>query len=373
MGVAIKKVMAAMEAWAPRDLAESWDNVGLLVGNPNEITEGVLTALDVTEENVRYAIEHQIGLIVAHHPLIFKPLKSLTAGTLQTDLLALLQRHRIAVYAAHTNLDIAAGGVNDNLAALLGLQNVRGLAKTGLAPAYKLAVYVPGTHADVVRKALGDAGAGFVGRYSHCSFAVTGEGRFRPEAGTNPYIGTVGNDELVREERIETIVPQDLLQPVLNAMLAVHPYEEVAYDVYPLHNGGQAHWLGRIGELPQALTLPQALAHIRRALAIPVLRYAGERADKVRTIAFCSGAGMEFWRDALNKGADLYLTGDVKYHEVQEAVAAGLIIADGHHYYTEQHIATAIATYLRKQFADEALRIEEDPLRRDVFQFYIEN
>ncbi len=373
MGIQVKEIVAAMEEWAPKRLAESWDNVGLLVGNPNSEISAVLTALDVTKENVAYAIQNGIGMIVAHHPLIFKPLKSLATGTLQTDLLAELQKNEIAVYAAHTNLDIAVGGVNDNLAKMLGLGNIRGLVRTGEEKAYKLTVYVPSTHANEVRDAIGGAGAGYIGKYSHCSFTAEGRGRFLPEEGTNPYIGTKGRMEVVREERIETVVRENDLSKVLATMLAVHPYEEVAYDIYPLVNGGKVHWLGRVGEWEREVSVEKAFERIRKALGIPVLRYAGATNGRIQRIALCSGSGMDFYRDAKEAAADLYLTGDIRYHDAQDAVGQGLLIVDGHHFYTEQHVANILATYLKK-YAEEAKKdftVVEDESRKDIFSFHM--
>lgn len=366
MATTVREITQYLETWAPRELAESWDNVGLLCGHPDREVRHVLTALDVTAENVAYAVNNGVDLIVAHHPLIFKPLKTLAGGTPLTDLLATLQRYDIAVYAAHTNLDIAAGGVNDRLAELLGLTEVKGLVHTGTEAAYKLVVFTPATHADAVRAALGDSGAGYIGKYSHCSFSATGTGRFLPHDGARPYLGTIGAPETVREERIETIVPEALLEATIRAMLAAHPYEEVAYDVYPLQAPAATHWLGRVGKLPEALPLPEALRHIREVLGIPVLRSAGH-CESVRTIALCGGSGMEFWPQALQSGADLYLTGDVRYHDAQSAAAAGLVVADGHHYYTEAPIADVLAQRLAARNPD--LTCTADPTRKDIFEF----
>lgn len=372
MGFSVKDICISMERWAPKETAESWDNVGLLVGDPGQEVKGILTALDVTKENVMYAIENHINLIVAHHPILFKPLKSLAQGTLQTDMIALLQKHSIAVYAAHTNLDIAVGGVNDVLASLLALQDISGLVKTGEEKMYKVVVMVPNSYAEEVRQALGKAGAGYIGNYSHCSFSVNGTGRFLPESGAKPFLGNIGVMELASEERIETIVPQGILAQALTAMINVHPYEEVAYDVYPLENVGKSYWLGRIGRLEKEISAQVALERIRSQLGIPILRYAGNIDRTVQTIAICSGAGMDFWRMALQRGADLYLTSDIKYHEAQEAAAAGLLVVDGHHFYTEQRIADTMARYLQSDLP-EIVSVTADPTRKDIFGFVGEN
>ena len=360
-----------MEQWADPSRAESWDNVGLLCGNKNNEVTGVVTALDVTEETLDLAVEVEAQMIVAHHPLVFRPISSLAEGTRVTDTLALAQRHGIAVFAAHTNLDIAPGGVNDMLAERLRLIRLRGLHATKSEPLYKLVVYVPLTHADMIRHVLGEAGAGHIGKYSHCSFSTVGEGRFMPEEQATPYIGVSGKWETVEEQRIETIVSRTHLCGVLEKMIAAHPYEEVAYDVYPLAGPGSEITLGKVGEWEQAYSAKEALRFIKERLGIPALRYAGSLERQVRTVALCSGSGMEFYRDALRAGADLYVTGDVRYHEAQDAAAEGLLVADGHHFYTEQFVAEGIARYLSKYALDQGwlLQVIEDNTRTDIFSF----
>lgn len=371
MRVQVGDIVAAMDAWADPAWAESWDNVGLLCGDPEHLVTGVVTALDVTREAVEAAAASGAQMIVAHHPLLFRPLSSLAQGTRVTDTLALAQRYGVAVFAAHTNLDIAPGGVNDMLASRLQLTRLRGLHMTQRETLYKLAVYVPGTHADRIRSVLGAEDAGHIGKYSHCSFSVSGEGRFLPEENTHPYIGTAGQTETVAEERIETVVTGRRLDKTIAAMMAAHPYEEPAYDIYPLARPGRAVTLGKVGEWETPCTGTEALQRVKERLGIPVLRYAGDTQRTVRTVALCSGSGMEFYREALAAGADLYVTGDVRYHDAQDAEAEGLLVADGHHFHTEQMIAEGIADYLRDcaQRNGWQLDVEEDHTRRDVFSF----
>ena len=209
--VTMKDIAGAIERHAPVSLQESWDNCGLQVGSMSGTVCRVLTALDVTAEVVAEAIEKRVQCIVSHHPMIFKGLKSINLGTMQGKMIGDLLQHGIHVYSAHTNLDVARGGLNDEVANRLGLQSIKGLVETGRESAYKVAVYVPTSHSEAVRQAMGDAGAGHIGEYSHCSFSVTGEGRFLPLEGTNPYIGRVGTVEMVQEERVETVVPKKLL------------------------------------------------------------------------------------------------------------------------------------------------------------------
>lgn len=233
MSVTVGEIVKVLNTWAPLELKESWDNPGLLIGNPDEPVDKVLVTLDVMMGTVDYAVEHGVKLIVSHHPVIFDGLKSLRTDTYNGAMYQKLLAHHIAVYSAHTNLDSADGGVNDVLANLLGLTDVEGLVPVSEDKLYKIAVYVPESHSDALRKALADSGAGYIGKYSDCSFTTKGEGRFKAHEGANPFIGSVGNVETVAEERIETIVPERGLKKVLKAMIAAHPYEEPAYDIYP--------------------------------------------------------------------------------------------------------------------------------------------
>ena len=244
--VTMKDIAQAIERQAPLQLQESWDNCGLQVGSMSSSIQRVLTALDVTPEVVSEAIERQVDAIVTHHPMIFKGIKSINTDTMQGKMIKDLLCHDINVYSAHTNLDVTDGGLNDEVARRLGLQDIQGLEETGRDVAYKVAVYVPVTHSEQLRQAMGDAGAGHIGAYSHCSFSVAGEGRFLPLEGTSPFIGHVGTMETVQEERVETVVPAKLLGQVLASMEKVHPYEEIAYDVVALENAHDAHYIGRM-------------------------------------------------------------------------------------------------------------------------------
>ena len=284
----------------------------------------------------------------------------------------LLVQNDIACYAAHTNLDIATAGVNDLLAEQIGLVDVEGLVPVHHEPFYKVAVFTPQTHADAVRAAMGGHGAGALGDYSHCTFSVQGQGRFLPLSGAQPFLGNLGQMETVEEERVEAIVPAQDLNTVLRAMLAAHPYEEVAYDVYPLEQPRETFYLGRIGRFPKTLSLEEALKKIQTALEIPVLRYAGQR-ETVERVALCSGAGVEFADAAVQQGADLYLTADVKYHEAQRAAAQGIVVVDGHHYHTEIKVADCLAEYLTRTFATDGVRLNivADPVRADIFSFLV--
>ena len=354
----VQDIINLMETWAPLPLAESWDNPGLMVGRRDQEVTGILTTLDVTLEAIDYAVQEGANLIISHHPFIFKGIKQLDLASPQGRMIEKAIKHDIAIYSAHTNLDIAQGGLNDMLAARLGLVDVTGFVKTSTAKNYKLVTYAPVENADDIRQALGDAGAGFIGNYSHCSFSAHGEGRFQPEEGANPYLGQEGTLEMVREVRIETIVPEALLSSVVKAMKEAHPYEEVAYDVFELVEPVAAHTLGRMGRLPKAMTLAELTKHVEAALPKARLRLAGAKPEgAVERMALCSGGGADFIGQAKAKGAQVYLTGDVKYHDAQRAKELGLLVIDAGHFGTEEIVAEGLKDKLSAMLAEESWSI----------------
>ncbi|MBP2633003.1 MAG: NGG1p interacting factor 3 protein [Firmicutes bacterium] len=369
MSVKCQVIMDAIEALAPRYLAESWDNVGLLVGSPAQTIAKVMICLDVSEDVIQRAIAQQVDLIISHHPLIFKPFKNLRTDLAQGRLLGQLLKANIAVYAAHTNLDTAVGGVNDVLAQKLDLHKVEPLTISYQEELVKLAVFVPVGYAGIVQEAIGTAGAGHIGNYSHCNFQVEGRGNFLPLAGAKPFIGKQGELESVDEIRIETIMPQKIMNKVVKAMLKVHPYEEVAYDLYPLKNTGGKFGLGRIGQLEESMKAEEFAHKAKLALDIANVRLVGEKHKIIKKVALCSGSGAEFIGKAAYAGADILVTGDVKYHEAQKALESGINLLDAGHFGTEMPIVKVVATYL-EQCNDKGkwqVDISYDTLSKDLF------
>lgn len=343
----VQQVITLMEQLAPRSYAESWDNVGLMVGDRNAIVTGVLTTLDVTAEAISYAIEHDCNLIVSHHPLIFKGLKQLSCDTAQGRMINQLIQHNIAVYSAHTNLDIAPGGLNDMLAERLGLIDIKGFIKTGEDTLYKITTFVPENAADAVRIAMGNAGAGRIGNYEYCSFSAHGEGRFVGNDNSHPVIGEAGAMTVVPEVQINALVDGMHLQGVIKTMKDVHPYEEAAYEVLSLVEPKEAtQYLGRIGRLPNALDLDTFREWVQEALPEANIRFAGIAPKEIQSIALCSGAGAEFIKDAARLHVDAYVTGDVKYHDAQLAKELGLLVVDAGHFGTESIVASGLCDYL---------------------------
>ncbi|MFB9761807.1 Nif3-like dinuclear metal center hexameric protein [Ectobacillus funiculus] len=325
------EIISLFETMYPKAFAMEGDPIGLHIGALNRPVTNVLIALDVTEEVVDEAIEKQAGLIIAHHPLVYRPLKTIHTDTAYGRIIEKCIKHDIAVYAAHTNVDIASGGVNDLLAEALDLVQTEVLVPTYEENLKKLVVFVPVSHRESVQQALGASGAGHIGNYSSCTFNVEGTGTFLPLEETNPYTGTAGKLEHVEEVRIETIFPASLQRKVVRAMLAAHPYEEVAYDIYPLENKGNVLGLGKIGYLPEAMTLEQFAGYVKERLDVPAVRVVGALQDTVKKVAVVGGDGNKYIKQAKFKGADVYVTGDLYYHVAHDAMMLGLHVVDPGH------------------------------------------
>lgn len=339
------EIVNLLDRWVPKYLVEKWDNTGFQIGDPEKEVKRILLSLDLTKEVFQRALEIQAHMIISHHPLIFKPLKSITKLTSKENLIYNIIKEDIVVYNAHTNLDLASNGVNDVLASILELKNTRPLNRIYEEPLYKLVVFVPNSYRDKVRKVLGEEGAGWIGNYSHCTYNIEGIGTFMPREGTNPYIGNIYELEEVRETRIETIVEKKDLNKVINKMLEVHSYEEVAYDIYPLMNQGKIFGYGRIGEIEKT-TLTNYLDKIKKNLDVEYLIVYGPIDKEIENVAVCGGSGSSFIYDAYSNKADVYITGDIKYHDAQYAQELGLIVVDAGHFHTEKVILPVIKKYL---------------------------
>jgi dinuclear metal center YbgI/SA1388 family protein len=360
-----------IEELAPPSWAESWDNVGLQLGDPNRPAGKVLVALELTGGVVEEAISTAANLVVVHHPAIFRPLKALRFDTTAGRRLERLIQAGIGLYAAHTNLDQAAGGTNDTLAAAAGLTEHEVLQRIGEEKYVKLVVFVPRGHEDAVRTALAGAGAGHIGNYSHCTFQTEGTGTFLPLEGTNPFLGEQGRLEYASEFRLETILPESGVRRAVQAMIAAHPYEEVAYDLYPLANPGRQRGHGRIGKLAAPVSLGELTERIKAALEIPAVRTVGSPERQIGKVAVGAGSGAMLIGDAARRGADVLITGDVKYHEAQDAVDAGLSLIDVGHWASERIVVKPLSAYLRQKLAADgvAAEIVEAQAGRDPFAF----
>ncbi|MDF2668626.1 MAG: Nif3-like dinuclear metal center hexameric protein [Paenibacillus sp.] len=324
-------VIQLFERMVPKHLAMPDDKIGLQLGTLQKTINTLLVALDVTDEVVNEAIGLGANLIIAHHAIIYRPLSNLQTDSPTGRLYEKLIKHDIAVYIAHTNYDIAEGGMNDLMAESLGLAVTAHLETIHNEPLKKLVVYVPTTHQEAVRTAIFNAGAGDIGNYSHCSFSLEGKGTFLPGEGTNAYIGQVGKLEQVDEARIETIVPQSIERQVIQSMLKAHPYEEAAYDLYTLNLKGKSFGLGRIGRLPAPESLTSLVERVKKAFDVPFVRVVGDPNREIRKVAVLGGAGSRYVRHAQFAGADVLVTGDIDYHTAHDALAAGIAIIDAGH------------------------------------------
>jgi dinuclear metal center YbgI/SA1388 family protein len=344
----IADIIALLESIAPPSLQEGYDNAGLLTGNAGWACTGALCTLDATEEIVNEAIQRGCNLIVAHHPIIFGGLKKITGRNYVEKTIITAIKNDIAIYAIHTNLDNIIDGVNGMMADKLGLVN-RKILSPKEATLKKLFTFVPVEYAEQVRAALFEAGAGQISNYDECSFGAEGTGTFRGGAGTNPFVGQPGERHYEKELKIEVIFPSYLQTPLIRALRTAHPYEEVAYDIVNLANTHPGIGSGLVGELPDAVSEIVFFKQLKLAFGLTVIRHTPLLRRPVRKVALCGGAGSFLVFKALAAGADIYITGDMKYHEFFDANGR-LIIADIGHFESEQFTIDLLAGILQEKF-----------------------
>ncbi|MFC6999623.1 Nif3-like dinuclear metal center hexameric protein [Rufibacter roseus] len=349
----IKDVVRALEQYAPPAYQEAYDNALLQVGDPEATVNRVLVTLDCTEEVVEEAIERGCNLIVAHHPVIFKALKSLTGRTPVERTLLKALKHQIAIFACHTNLDHVHNGVNAKLCEKLGIENTRILApKSNLLT--KLEFFVPVEDTEKVLEAVHAAGAGQIGEYTDCSFRITGTGRFTPSSQANPHIGQTGKTEETIENRIEVIFPSFKQNQVMRALLKAHPYEEVAHFLIELENENQEVGAGMIGELETALTAEEFAQHLKKQLNLITFKHTAWPDKLIKKVAVCGGAGSFLLSKAKAAGADVFVTADLKYHEFFEANSK-MALVDVGHYESEVYTKELFYDILTKTFSNFAV------------------
>ncbi len=340
-------VCAAMDEWAPQGLAYDWDRTGLAIGDPQANVKRALVALTVTREAFNAAVKAKAGIIVAHHPPIWEPFKTLRTDDPATRLCLDIAQAGMACFSAHTNLDLAKGGVNDVLADAIGLQDKQPLLHADHARYVKLVTFVPEKHLAKVRDAVCAKGAGVIGQYTHCSFSTPGTGTFLPGKQASPFSGKVEQLNEEPELRFEVLVPKASLPHVLKALFDAHPYEEAAYDVVNIENTNPSIALGVKGALPKSMTLKNFAKSVCKCLKIPDLKVVGQQGSKVRSVAVIGGAGGS-QISKIPTGIDVLVTGDVSYHDALDAQQRGLAVIDAGHAETEKLIVPTIAKYLRK-------------------------
>jgi dinuclear metal center YbgI/SA1388 family protein len=361
----VAEITAALEAIAPLDQAAEWDNVGLLLGDPAGPVERVMTCLTVTPDSVAEAIESQVNLIVSHHPILFRPVQRFTTATPEGRMLLNLVQAGVAVYSPHTAFDNCAGGINDLLAQKLGLADVQPLRAGAGAGQCKIVVFVPDADLGKVSDALFAAGAGRIGQYRECSFRLAGQGTFFGTEGANPTLGVKGRREEVAEWRLEVVCPESSVNQALAAMRLAHSYEEPAYDVYPLRPGRSKTGAGRVGMLTAPMPLEAFAKRVKDVLNASSVQTVGSAGQSVQRVAIACGAAGEFLTDAVAQRADVFLTGEVRFHDCLAAQAQRIALVLPGHHATERIGVEALADRLQAQFSQAkvwACRRERDPL-----------
>ena len=353
----IKDITNLFEQLAPLGLQESYDNAGLIVGDYNADIDSVLVTLDVTEEIVDEAIEKKVGLIVAHHPIVFSGIKKITGKNYVERSLLKAIKNDIAIYAAHTNLDSVEIGVNGKICEKLDLRDCKILHPVS-GQLKKLVSFVPTQHANKVREAVFAAGAGNIGNYDSCSYNLHGEGTFRASENTNPFVGSIGEVHTEKEIRFETVFPAYLQAKVISALFRAHPYEEVAYDIYALDNTYSKAGMGMIGVLTVEMDEKQFLQKLKTTFNTGIIKHTALKDKKVQKIAVCGGAGSFLLKQAIAAGADFFVSGDFKYHQFFDAENK-IVIADIGHFESEQFTKELFYELLTKNFPKFAVHLSE--------------
>jgi dinuclear metal center YbgI/SA1388 family protein len=353
----IKEVCSFLEEVAPLALQEDYDNAGLQCGEESQEVDGILVCVDVTDEVIEEAIKKSCNLIVSHHPVIFKGLKKITGRSMAERIVFKAIQHSIAIYSAHTNLDAVTWGVNKKIADVMELEGGKILSpvKNHLR---KLVTFVPHEHAENVRNALFGGGAGHIGDYDHCSYNLEGKGTFRPLEGTNPFSGVQGETHFEPEARIETVYPVHLEKHIINAMKQAHPYEEVAYDIFPLNNDYKKAGMGMVGNLKSEMSELDFLNFLKEKFSTGLIRHTGLLGKTIRRVALCGGSGSFLLNSAIQANADVFVSGDFKYHQFFEADQK-ILIADIGHYESEQFTKDIFYEQLTKKFPNFAVHFSE--------------
>ena len=360
----IKEIIQALEMFAPLPLQDGFDNAGLQVGLTDAEATGALLCLDVTEAVVDEACMLGFNLIVSHHPLLFKGCKSLTGANYVERCIMKAIKNDIVIYSMHTNLDNAPLGVNYKIAEKIGLKNVR-ILDPKPDSLLKLVTFVPLKQAEEVRKALFDAGCGCIGNYDACSYNLQGEGTFRAQEGTNPFCGKIGELHHEEEVRIETILPSFKQNTVIKALKAAHPYEEPAFDLYPLQNTWDQVGAGIVGELQEPETETDFLKRIKKTFEVGCVKHSRMNGRLIQKVALCGGSGAFLLPKAVGIHADVFITGEVKYHDYF-FYENDILVAEIGHYESEQYTKELIQTITKEAFPTlevQLTRVNTNPIK----------
>ena len=344
----IADVTRFLNEFAPIAYQESYDNAGLITGNPHWEVKGALLTLDCTEAVVDEAIGSGCNLIVAHHPILFKPIKKITGSNYVERTIIKAIKHDIAIYASHTNLDHVRHGVNKMIGEKLGLTNLKILLPKK-ETLLKLVTFSPRSHTDKILEAIHKVGAGQIGEYKNCSFTVAGTGTFTPTDLAKPFVGQANEPEKVEEDRVEVILPRHLERPVIQALKESHPYEEVAYYLSEVINGNQEVGAGMVGDLPVEMDSLEFLTKVKSTMKTGCVRHTALCHPKIRRVAICGGAGSFLIAAAKQAGAQVLVSSDFKYHEFFDAENQ-IILADIGHYESEQFTKDLLRNVLHQNF-----------------------
>lgn len=340
----VKNLLNNLDKVAPFFLQESFDNSGIQFADLESPITKILLSLDLTQSILDEAIENKANLIIVHHPLLFSPLKQITKQ--KNPLLYQVISSQINLLSMHTNYDLAEGGLNDYVANLLKIKKISPLQSSS-EKIFKLAVYVPGQHADKVSQAIFEAGAGKIGKYTETSFNVAGQGTFKPMEGANPFIGKIGKKETVQEIKIETVVTERNLKSVVHAIKDIHPYEEPAFDLYELKTK-PSYGIGLIGEIDEEVEISKFSLEVKNQLQARYTRLIKSNNRKIKKVALCTGAGGSLLEQVSQQDVDLYLTGDITYHTALRAKELGLNVLDVEHFDTEKFFVDALYNQMIK-------------------------
>jgi len=350
-----KEIINILESWAPLSFQENYDNSGLILGDPETEIKGLMISLDATLAVIAEAVNNQCNMIISHHPLIFKGIKNITPEQHSYAVIKNALDQNVLIYALHTNLDNHGEGLNHYLGTKLGLKDIRVLSpKRDLLN--KLVTFCPVDYAEKVRDALFKSGAGHIGNYDCCSFNVSGHGTFRASEKATPFVGKKNSFHTEKEIRMEVIFPSYIETQIIRTLMEVHPYEEVAYDIYRLANAYPKAGAGIIGMLPTKVDEMELLSRIKKIIKIPVVRHSIIHARQVIHVALCSGAGAMLLPDVISSGGEVFLTSDLKYHEFQSCPNS-LLLVDIGHYESECWMRELVRDFLIKKIPNFAVLI----------------
>jgi dinuclear metal center YbgI/SA1388 family protein len=353
----LRELVQLFEEVAPSSLQESYDNAGLIVGDQDTEVKSALLCLDSTEEIIDEAIEKNCDLVIAHHPIVFGGLKKFNNKNYVERAVMKAIKHDIAIFAAHTNLDsVLQNGVNSKICQKIGIQDPSILSpKADIL--FKISTFIPKEKTEEVREAMFSSGGGHIGDYSHCSFNVEGIGTFKGGSDSDPFVGTPGELHNEGEVKVEMIVPAFLINSVVGRLKEVHPYEEVAYDVYPLKNKHDKIGMGAIGELEKELTEEEFLAHLKQAMNLELIKYTPS-GKSIKKVAVCGGSGSFLLSDAMRAKADAFITSDFKYHQYFDSESR-IVIADIGHYESEIFTLEIFSDIIKEKFPTFAVLFTE--------------